>query len=340
MFDTLKELCEIVGVSGREEQVAKAVYERLPAGCTVTEDPVGNMLVSKKGRKTPELPILLSAHMDEVGFIITFIEEDGLLRFATVGGIDTKVLIGKRVVLENGCIGVIGAKPIHLQSGDERGKEPKVESLYIDIGAASREEAEGQVALGDVCTFENQFAELGEHRIRSRAIDDRFGVALLLDLLKKELPVDATFLFCTQEEVGTRGATVGAFTAAPGISLVFESTTAMDLPDVPEAKTICRLGNGVAVSFMDRSTIYDKGLYQLALETAKEREIPCQAKAGTTGGNDAGAIHKSRGGVRTLALSIPCRYLHSAVCVADKRDMESARDLAFALLEKLGEGIL
>ena len=228
---------------------------------------------------------MLSAHMDEVGLIVTHITDEGLLKFTTVGGIDKRVLCGKQVWI-NGHYGVIGGKPIHLMKGDEREKAVPVEELSIDIGAGSKEEAEQAVSLGDVAGFVSTFDQEG-NKIRGRALDDRVGCTILIDLIKRSLPYDMTFVFCVQEEIGLRGARTAAYSVNPQAAIVVESTTAADIAGVEEGKEVCRLGDGPVVPFMDRSTIYDREYYQLAFALAEKEKIPCQTKRAVAGGNDA-----------------------------------------------------
>ena len=287
---------------------------------------------------------MLDAHMDEIGFIITGVTEEGYLRFAPVGGIDPAVVIARRVVLENGMKGVLAAKPVHLMDAAERKKMPSMEDFLIDIGAADKAEAEKYVRPGDTAVFDSGYADFGSGLIRARAIDDRAGCAILLELLKEEPEYDTVFTFTVQEEVGLRGAATAAYGfvtscgPAPAAAIVLESTAAADLFGVPEEKKVCKIGGGPAISFMDRVTLYDPEYYRAALALGNEKGIPCQPKAAVTGGNNAGAIHKAGKGVRTLSVSIPCRYLHSPYCVAGKADIEAAAALAGAAAERIAAG--
>ena len=187
-LEWLEQLCQIDGVSGAEDRVAEWILAHLPQDCRAHRDARGNLICEKKGEKAPKNKMLFAAHMDEVGFIITYIEESGLLRFDAVGGVDTRVVIGKRVRLESGIPGVVGAKPIHLQSAADRDAVLEYDKLYIDIGAASREEAMQHVQLGDFATFATDFYSYGGGKVASKALDDRVGCLLLLELLHKPLP--------------------------------------------------------------------------------------------------------------------------------------------------------
>jgi len=223
--------------------------------------------------------------------------------------------------------GVISGKPIHLLSGDEGKKLPKADSLYIDIGAISKEDAEKYVMLGDRGVICGDPIVSGE-KILSKALDDRIGCAILITLLRQESEYDFYASFSVQEELGLRGAKTAAFAIDPQCAIVLEGTTAADIADVPEEKSVCKLGLGPAVSFMDGATVYDRDFYNAAMNSG----IDCQPKAAVTGGNNAGSIHLSRDGVRTVGISVPCRYIHTASSVASLSDCENAIKLAEYML--------
>lgn len=332
MFENLKKLCELDGISGREDAVREEILRQIAPYCDCRVDNLGNVIAFKKGKQKPKNKVLLSAHMDEVGMLVTGITPDGMLRITTVGGIDPKVIVGRAVTVAGKYPGVIGTKAVHMQNAEERSTPTPLESLYVDIGAEDREDAEKAVRPGDTVCFRGEYRAFGDGRIKAKAIDDRFGCALLIELIKGELEYDAFFTFVTQEEVGLRGAKVASFSVAPDIALVFEATTAGDLSGVEGAKRVCALGGGPVVPFMDRSTIYDRGLYALAFSLADKNGIPCQTKTMVAGGNDAGAISLSGRGARVLSISAPCRYLHSPACVIDREDAENALRLARLLL--------
>lgn len=339
MTDCLKSLCALDGVSGCEDAVADYIINEIKPYAECYIDSLGNVIAHKKGAKAGKKRVLFDAHMDEVGLIITSVREDGFLTFSCVGGINTEALLARRVKIGR-IYGVICVKPVHMLTGDEKNKLPDKESLVISIGADNKADAEKYVLVGDTAVFDSDFVEFGDNRIKAKALDDRVGCAIMIDLIKSNLPYDAWFSFSVQEEVGLRGARVSAYTVEPDFAIALESTTAVDTPDMPEHKTVCKLGNGVTVSFMDGATVYDRTLFDAAKSTADECGANIQIKRGTSGGNDAGAIHLSRGGVKTLTLSVPCRYLHTAECVIDIRDADSARKLAFALHEKAAGGKL
>ena len=337
LLKIIEELSLINGTSGDEKDVADYIRSKLPADCKAERDNLGNLIVAKKGAKTPKNKLMVAAHMDEVGFIVTYIDDSGLLKFAPVGGIIPAVVFGRQVRFKNGTTGVIAAKPLHLLSGDEKDKQPKISDLYIDIGADGREEAEKLVQQGDCAYFVSEFFTFGDGFLKGKALDDRVGCAIMLKMLNEPLPYDCTFAFTVQEEIGTRGAATAAYSVKPDMALVLETTTACDIAGVDGEKKVCELGKGAVVSYMDRATIYDRQLYQLAFAAAKELDIPCQTKTVVAGCNDSGAIHKAVGGIRTAAISLPCRYLHSPACVINLKDLDASARLAEAMLEKMGE---
>ncbi len=331
----LEQLCALHGVSGDEEAVRDFILAQItPYTESAVVDAMGNIIAEKKGAQPAKTKLMLNAHMDEVGLIVTHIDSDGYLKFAPVGGIDKRVLCGRSVVIGGGVPGVIGAKPVHLMGADERGKAVPVGELYLDIGASSRQEAEKAVRLGDTVCFAAPF-DTQNGMIRGRALDDRAGCAILIDMIQSDLPYDMTFVFCVQEEVGTRGSRTAAYQVRPQAAIVVETTTAADIAGVPEEKQVCRLGGGAVLSFMDKGTIYDRAYYDLALDTAREAQLPCQIKQAVAGGNDAGAIHASRDGVRTIAVSLACRYLHSAVGQIAQEDFRSTRQLIMKLAARI-----
>lgn len=337
MKELLKELCLIDGVSGDETAVREAVIEKIKDVCDdYHTDNLGSLICFKKGRKTPAKKLMICAHMDEVGFIVTAINGDGTLAFDMVGGVDPSVTIGRQVrVGKERISGVVGSTAVHNLSKEQREKAPKMSEMYIDIGADSKEDAEKYVSLGDCVYFCSEFVQLGERRIRSKAIDDRAGCAMMIRLMHEELEYDTYFVFNVQEEIGLRGSRVSATAVAPDFAIVLESTTAADIDGADGAKKVCSLGGGPVVSFMDRSTVYDKELYRLAFDLAKEENIHCQTKTRVAGGNDAGAIHISGTGVRTIAVSVPCRYLHSPSSVIETADLESSYTLVKALAKRI-----
>lgn len=336
MKELLRELCLINGVSGDEGSVREYIIEKIKDICEYRTDNLGNLICLRKGAKTSEKKIMICAHMDEVGMIVTSVRSDGTLTFGTVGGVDASVIIGRQVKVGKALLsGVIGSTAIHNLSPEERDKAPKTDSLYIDIGAADKADAERYVKPGDCVYFDSEYMEFGSGRVKSKAIDDRAGCAMMIKLMQEEHEYDTYYVFNVQEEIGLRGSTVSAFSVQPDIAIVLEATTAADIDGVSGAKKVCSLGGGPVVSFMDRSTIYDKELYRIAFEAAEKEGIPCQTKTMIAGGNDSGAIHISGKGVRTIAVSVPCRYLHSPSCVIEYADLENSYRLVKNLLKEV-----
>ncbi len=334
MINELKTLCSLNSASGRENEVRDYIIKEISPYVDYTIDALGNIIALKKGLSEAKNKVMISAHMDEVALIVTYIDESGFLKISTVGGIDNQVLSGKRVTI-NGNIGVIGVKPIHLLKGKEKEAYPEISDLYIDIGAKSKEDALKYVSEGDIAYFLSDVVELGDNLLKAKAIDDRIGCAVLLNLIRSELKYDTYFVFTVQEEIGTRGATTASYTVAPDYAIVVEATTAADILGVDGDSKVCSLGEGAVISFMDRATVYDRELYKLAFKLGAEKEIKLQTKTKVAGGNDAGAIHKSRGGVKTIAVSVPCRYIHSPSCVINKADIDSVYNITKALQEAL-----
>ena len=324
MLELLKELCRLNGVSGAEDPVRNFIQTQAqPYADSLRSDALGNLIVFKRGKKSTGNKLLLAAHMDEVGVIVTRITEEGFLKFDFVGGVDRRVAIGKPVVLgENEIPGLIGLKAIHLVSREEE-KVPKTDALYIDIGAKDREEAEKLVPPGTYGSFVGPPQEFGQGFLKAKAIDDRIGCAIMLELLKEDLPLDVTFAFTAQEEVGTRGAFGRAVSGSPEVALVLETTTAADLPGVEGARRVCAPGKGPVISYMDGATIYDRDLFENLRRLAEEHGIPWQTKEYIAGGNDARTIQRSRSGVRVAALSAAVRYLHAPATVGSLADFEN-----------------
>lgn len=342
MLNYLKELCALNGISGDESQVREYLENKIQNFPDILEcktDALGNLLVLKKGKNPAKHKVLIGAHMDEVGFIITEIQSDGLCMLDTVGGVDFDVAIGRTVYLPTADrFGVIGCEPVHMLTNEEKEKKPDKKLLILDLGTSSRQETiDLHILPGDAVCYYSEWTELGGNKVASKAIDDRFGCAAMLKLLEGEIAYDTWFAFFVQEEIGLRGSKTAAYAVNPEFALILETTTAADLDGVKDGNAVCYLGKGPVALFMDRATIYDKELYKIAFQEAENLNIPCQTKTRIAGGNDAGSVHVSRDGVRTLAISIPCRYLHSPYCTAQISDMTQSFQLAEKMLERMHE---
>ena len=333
----LKELTAARGVSGNENEIRallKKLCEERGVSCTV--DRMGNLIATREGGDASAPHILLAAHMDEVGLIVTGVRDDGLLRYRPVGGIDPRVLVSKCVLCGDAQVpGVIGAKAIHLQTPADRDRVLGHDSLYVDIGATSKAEAEKLCPPGTYIVFDSPLENFGDGLCVSRALDDRVGCLTLLRALDHGYRGKLTCAFTTQEEVGLRGATVLGHYMDNDLALVLEGTAANDLGDVPFEKQVCCVGQGVAISYIDNASIAHFGLLDAVEAIAVETGIPYQLKRAISGGNDAGPLQRGAGAKPTTVLSVPCRYIHSPSSVAAEKDIQAQSDLVNAFLDAL-----
>ena len=340
-MERLAELTRLDGISGNEHIVRNYIKQEL-AGESLEHftDSIGNLIVKGKSNGTSNLKVMLAAHMDEVGLMITYITEDGKLKFSTIGGMDSRILIGQHVRVGDKKIpGVIGYKPIHLQDKAERESAVKLKSLYIDIAAKDKENAQQLVNTGDYAAFASEPVFFGEERIKAKALDDRAGCLVIMELLKEVWPFELYACFTVQEEVGLRGATVAVNRVKPDVGIVLETTTCADLPEVKEHEVSTVMGAGPTLSFADRSSIGDRDLIDHFVKTSEKEGIPFQWKRTMAGGNDAGKIQTSGAGVKTLAVSIPCRYIHSPVSVLDLNDLKNMLNLVGKALHTLPQAL-
>ena len=334
MIELLKTLCALSGPSGREERVRDYIEAYVKP---YADEMLTDLHVFRKGAVS-DRTLMVCGHMDEVGLIVTGITADGYLKFDFVGGVDRRVVIGKRVwVGEYNVPGIIGVKAYHLCKGEADKVVPPVNALYMDIGAESREEAEKVISLGDVGCFDPDVFEFGG-MLKAKALDDRLGCAVCMKLLEQQPPCDTWFVFTCQEEVGARGAGTAAFRIKPDAALILEATTAADLPGIPEYKTICKPGNGVVIPFMDRNTIYNRKFYDVMTRLADENGIKWQTKQMIAGGTDACNIQRSRGGVPVVGLAAALRNIHSPACVGCIEDFEGVYKLAQLFMNEYAKG--
>lgn len=332
----LKELTNLPGVSGNENLVREFIFEKMKDRCDkIVTDSIGNLICLKRGLDQTDKKVMVCAHMDEVGLIVSRITDNGFIKFKCVGGIDPRVLVSKKVCIgHSGVHGVIGAKAIHLQKKSEREQVPETDSLYIDIGAKDKEEAEKHVSIGDYCVFDSEYVEFGDGFIKAKALDDRLGCDCLISLAGEQFDFDLYLVFTVQEEVGLRGARVAAERIRPDAAIVIEGTTCSDVfgTEPKDYSTVC--GGGATLSILDRGTYYDQTLTQALYETAKRNNIPIQFKQTASGGNDAGAVHTAAGGVKTAAVSVPARYIHSPSSVIKRTDYEAVKALIHMFLKE------
>ena len=328
----VKELVSLDAPSSFEDEVRDYIKEKAIAD-KIYVDSIGNLICYKKGNGKK---IMVSAHMDEVGLIITEITDSGFLKFDTLGGIETAVLCSKKVLIGSKKVpGIISAKAIHLQKGDEVTSPLKIKDLCIDIGAKDKESAKKLVNMGDYAVFDGEYTEFGNNLAKSKALDDRVGCAILLELMKEDYNSDMYFVFSVQEEVGLRGATVAAYNIKPDLALVIEGTTCSDIYGSKPHNQVTNLGGGAVMTAMDRAAISDKDYYDFIMKTAQDNNIKLQIKRTGMGGTDAGAIQRSCAGVKTAVLAVPCRYIHSPVSIMNIEDSESVYKLARAVLKNI-----
>jgi endoglucanase len=336
----VRELSNAVAVSGDEGAVRKLVLDAVrPHVDEVKVDALGNVLAVKHGAGGPRAGrVLVAAHMDEVGFMVSGHDSDGSLRFEIVGGIDERALIGKPVFIgANKLPGMVGGAPVHLLTPDRRMTVVKAAQLRIDIGADSAEAAKRLVKIGERGAFATEFDVLGGVSLRGKALDDRLGCATLVELLRGgPYPFEFHAAFTVQEEVGLRGAKVAGYAANPNCAFVLDCTPANDLPhtnpEIENTQYNARLGLGPAIYVADRSTLYDERLVRFVRKTAEAAGIPYQIRQPGGGGTDAGAIHLAREGVPTVSISVPGRYLHTPAAIARLDDWRSTVALMKAVL--------
>ena len=335
-LELLEKLCNATSVTGDESEVRTLVLEQVKAFADeVKVDALGNVLVSRFGKDEKRLRVMLSAHMDEVGFMIVDNEEGGFFRFETIGGFDGRVLPGKAVLIGRDHIpGVIGAKPIHFTTAEERRRSIPVDTLRIDVGP----EAAGKVKIGDRATFATRFAQVGPS-LRAKALDNRLGVGQLIELIKHAPAcIDLLAAFTVQEEIGARGAQVAAYTFNPDVAFAIDSTPANDLPAWDQSENLwynTRLGAGPAIYLADSSTLSDPRLVKHLVETAEALGLPYQLRQPGGGGTDAGAIHRQRAGIPSVSVSTPCRYLHTPASISRLEDWQNGFYLLHAALTRL-----
>lgn len=332
--DFLKELSLASGPSGYEDDVRKIIVDYIkPYVDEIKIDKMGNVIAHKKGQGKK---VLVDAHMDEVGLIITGFNPDGTLRFSPLGGINSKVIPCKTVEIGDKKIkGVIGLKPIHLQSAQERKANITLDKCFIDIGSNSEEETRKIVELGDYAVFSTEFSTFGNGLVKGKALDDRIGCAVLAEALKEKYSCDLYAAFNVQEEVGDRGALIAAYETKPDIGIALEGTICADMPNISENESATTIGNGPAISIMDRTSIFNSELIESITKIAKELNIPYQYRRAVAGGNDAGAMILSGDGAQVATISVPCRYIHSSVSVASIEDFSNTQKLLINFLKSI-----
>lgn len=334
----LKQLTESSGISGNEKEVRDLIISEIKDYVDYLKiDRIGNLITYKKG-KTSDKKIMVTAHMDEVGLIIKEIDNMGLLKFMPVGGIDKRILVSKPVLIgKNKIPGVIGAKPIHLQEREEWKKALNIDELYIDIGVNNKEEAEEFIEIGDYVSFKSDYIEFGDDLVKAKALDNRVGCNLLIDLIKQDNNTGFYGVFTVMEEVGLVGAGPAAYEVNPDICLILEGTLCYDMPKLDSHLVPTYLNKGPAISLIDRTTIYNKDFRDFIVNIAEKNNIPYQYRKTSMGGNDSGKIHVAREGSLTATISVPCRNIHSPISVMSKKDYSNTFELLKVVLRELGK---
>jgi putative aminopeptidase FrvX len=324
--DLIKRLTETFGPAGSEGPIRELIRKEVePYVDEIKVDALGSLICLKKGTGGGK-KVILDAHMDEIGVIVTHIDENGFLRFSNIGGVSPVVALGQRVYFENGTFGVIGSEKL------DDIKDLKLDKLFIDIGATSLEEAAKKVKVGDMAAFYQPAIDLG-NRMVAKAMDDRIGCAVVIEALKrlKQTQHDIYAVFAAQEEVGLRGARVAAYGIDPDVGIAFDVTRT---GDTPKAHTMeVSLGKGAAIKVKDMSLICHPGLRNYLVKLAEDNDIPYQMEVLERGGTDSGAIQLTRAGVPAGVISIPSRYIHSPSEMVDLEDVEACVKLCVAACE-------
>ncbi|MEX2591479.1 MAG: M42 family metallopeptidase [Anditalea sp.] len=336
----LKQICEIAGAPGFEKRIREFIIKEVtPLVDEVRVDNMGNVMAIKKGVNNPEnRKVMVAAHMDEIGFIVTHIDENGFLRFHTLGGFDPKTLTAQRVIVHGtkDLIGVMGSKPIHVMTQEEKNKLPKVTDYFIDMGM-SKEEVEKYIKIGDPITRDRELIEMGDC-VNCKSIDNRVAVFILLETMRTlEKPAyDVYATFTVQEEVGIRGANVAAHFINPDFGIALDTTIAYDVPGAAAHEKITELGKGTAIKIMDASTICDFRMVDFMKATADRNNITWQPEILTAGGTDtAGVQRMGKQGAIAGAISIPTRHLHQVIEMAHKSDIGLSIQLLKVCLEEI-----
>ena len=339
--ELLAKICKTPGAPGFEQKVRELVIDEVkPYVDELSVDNLGNVYAVKKGKSDKK--VMIGAHMDEIGFIITGIDDKGFLRFHTLGGFDPKTLTAQRVIVhgKKDVIGVMASKPIHVMTPDERNKVPKSTDYFIDTGL-TKEEVNELISIGDPVTREREFIEMGKC-VNSKSLDNRLAVFILIEVLKslkdKEVPFDIYGVFTVQEEVGIRGANVASLKVNPDFGFGLDTTIAYDTPGAAEHEKITSLGKGTAIKIMDASTICDYRMVNFMKQTADQHKIKWQPEILTAGGTDTAGIQRmTEGGSIAGAVSIPTRHIHQTVEMAHTEDIQGSIDLLAACLSEMGD---
>lgn len=330
-IELLEKITQIPGAPGHEHKIRSFIQSQLEGiADELYTDPMGNLISVLKGKSDKKM--MIAAHMDEISFVVSHIDEDGFIKFHTLGGFDPKTLTAQRIIIhgKKDIIGVMGTKPIHIMTAEERSKPPKIQDYFIDTGL-SREELEKYVSIGSPITRERGFIEMG-NAINSKSIDNRISVFMLLEAIKElkgqDLPMDVYGVFTVQEEVGLRGATAATMGIDPDFAINLDVTLACDVPGSANHERITDLGKGAAIKVLDGRTICDYRMVEFMKQIAEKNNVKYQLEVLPAGGTDTASMQQfARGGSIAGGISIPCRYLHQVIEMADKRDVRESIDL-------------
>jgi len=335
----LKEICETPGAPGYEQEIRKLVLKETKGlGDTISVDNMGNVTVFKQGKTNKK--VMIAAHMDEIGFMVTHIDENGFIRFTTLGGFDPKTLTAQRVIIHGlkNIMGVMGSKPIHLMSPEEREKPPKISDFFIDTGMKAAE-VKDNVSIGNTITRERQLIEMGDC-VNCKSLDNRISVYILIEVLKRltHVPYDVYAVFTVQEEVGIRGAQVATLAINPDFGFGLDTTIAYDVPGSKEYEQVTKLGKGAGIKIMDSSVICDPRMVKYMKYVAETHAISWQAEILTGGGTDTSGIQRmTAGGAIAGAVSIPTRHIHQVIEMVNKQDVEDSINLLKHCIEEIDQ---
>jgi len=340
-FQLLKKISEIPGTSGFEQLIRQAIIKEIKSYVDRIEiDNMGNLIAFRKGKQNKKL--MLAAHMDEIGFIVNYIDDNGFLHFLPLGGFDPKTLVSQRVIVhgKKDLIGVMASKPIHIMKAEERKKAAEIQDFFIDLGM-QKEEVEKYVEIGDSVTRERELIEMGDC-VNGKSLDNRISVYILIEVLKQlhkeELPYDTYAVFTVQEEVGIRGAQIASLSINPDFGLALDTTIAYDVPGSTPKESVTSLGKGAAIKIMDSASITDNRMVRFMKQIAKKHQILWQAELLPAGGTDTAMVQRmNKGGAITGAISIPTRHIHQVIETVHKKDLASCVQLLNHCIKEMAD---
>ncbi len=340
-IESLRDICEVPGAPGFENRIRSFVLKEIDGLVDeVSVDNMGNVVAIKKGVGSKK--VMAAAHMDEIGFVVTHITDEGFLKFHTLGGFDPKTLTAQRVIVhgKKDLLGVMGAKPIHVMTPEEKNKAPKLSDYFIDLGM-KKKEVEKVISIGDSITRERGLIEMGDC-VNCKSLDNRVAVFILIEALKelnkKEIPYDFYAVFTVQEEVGIRGAQVATLAINPDFGICIDTTIAFDTPGASDDEKITSLGNGTGIKIMDSRTICDQRMVEFMKKTAEANAIKWQPEILTGGGTDTMGLQQfTAGGSIAGAISVPTRHIHQVIETCNKEDIKGSINLLVSCIQGIGD---